>query len=325
MNTHISPSLGAFMSTAEHGSFAAAARHLGVSAAAVGQHIKRLEAQYRIKLFNRTTRSMRLTPEGRLLYERAREPIRELDEIDALFDESRGRVSGLLRVSAPSLIAAQTVVPLMAKFRELYPAVEFDLDSSDQVRDFVRDPVDLAFRLAEVPDASYVARRLSRLDILTLASPAYLQRAGTPSHPQDLQDHTCLRYRFPSGGVWTWIFSVAGETVRYESKDRALLFNGPEALIAAAEAGLGMVQLDTYYARNSVQSGRLVPVMTGMNPSANGLFLCYRSRRSLPLRTRRFIDFTLEHVPEDAFLEAPDVYPASVTRGDGSRSKVLDS
>lgn len=301
MSKYALTSLASFMRAAELGSFAAAGRALGISAAAIGQNVKRLEDDYGVKLFNRNTRNMSLTPEGSLLFQRARLPLRELDNIDHLFSESRGLVSGPLRITAPKRLAYRTIIPLIAEFREAHPKIEIDLDASDALRDLVEDPVDLAFRIGAPSNSTMIARPLSRLPIYTLASPKYIEERGAPDHPEDLTDHECLQYRFPmSGEKWIWAFTVNGEQKRVATSG-SLVFNDPEVILAAGRAGLGIFQIDGYSAGESVRAGHLTPVMTEFAADLQSLYLVYPSRENLPLRVRAFIDFVLSRVKKDCF------------------------
>jgi len=302
MSAHASTALASFMRAAESGSFAAAAKLLGISPAAVGQNVKRMEEQYGVKLFTRTTRSMSLTPEGQLLFQRARGPLRELDEIEALFDESKGVVSGALRLTAAKRFSVHALIPIVAEFQALHPGIEIDIDASDNVRDFVADPVDIAFRWGTSSDTTMIARKLADLPILTLAAPPYLSAHGTPSHPQDLKDHNCVLYRFPSSGeVWdNWPYVMDGELRRFKASG-TLTANDPEVLLAAAESGAGIIQMDSFYAKESVRAGRLVPLMTDIDPMLQPLQICFFSREHMPLRVRAFIDFAVEKFPRDRF------------------------
>ncbi|MEM9705376.1 MAG: LysR family transcriptional regulator [Pseudomonadota bacterium] len=301
MSRHASTSLGSFMRAAELGSFAAAGRVLGISAAAVGQNVKRLEDDYGVKLFNRTTRKMSLTAEGSLLFQRARDPLRELDEIDHLFNEARGLVSGPLRITAPKRLAYRTVIPLVSEFHEAHPKVEIDIDASDNVRDLVDDPVDLGFRIGAPSDSTMIARPLSKLPVYTLAAPSYLEKHGEPTHPQDLSDHECIQYRFPSSGEkWLWAFNIDGEPKRMATQG-AFMFNDPEVILAAGREGLGVFQMDGYYAGDDVRAGLLKPIMTQFAADLQSLYLCYPSRENLPLRVRAFIDFVLSRIKKDCF------------------------
>lgn len=301
MSRHASTALASFISAAETGSFAAAAKFLGISPAAVGQNVKRMEDAYGIKLFVRTTRKMALTPEGMLLFQRARGPLRELDEIDALFDESRGVVSGVLRVTAPRFFAARTLLPLLQAFRALHPAVEIELDATDTRRDFVDDPVDVAFRWSAPTETTMIARKLSDLTLATFASPAYLAARGEPMHPNELVEHDCLQYRIPATKeIWAWAFDIDGEIERIRTFG-PITANDAEALIAAAKLGLGIIQVDVYSAIDAIASGELVPILRPYSPSMKSLHMCYPSREHLPLRVRAFIDFVIASIPKDAF------------------------
>jgi DNA-binding transcriptional LysR family regulator len=301
MSRHASTALASFICAAETGSFAAAAKVLGISAAAVGQNVKRMEDDYGIKLFVRTTRKMALTPEGMLLFERARGPLRELDEIDALFDESRGVVSGVLRVTAPRFFTARTLLPLLRAFRETHPLVQIELDATDTQRDFVDDPVDVAFRWSAPTETTMIARKLADLPLATFASPAYLAARGEPEHPNDLLRHDCLQFRIPTTRqVWDWAFDIDGELQRLRTYG-PLTANDKDALISASKLVLGIIQADVYSAIDALAEGELVPILRAFSPSMKSLHICYPSREHLPLRVRAFIDFVMASIPKDAF------------------------
>ncbi|MEO0435857.1 MAG: LysR family transcriptional regulator [Pseudomonadota bacterium] len=301
MSRYASTTLASFMRTAELGSFAAAGRGLGISAAAVGQNVRRLEAEYGVKLFNRTTRKMSLTPEGSLLFQRARTPLQELEEIDYLFQESRGLVAGPLRISATKRFAVKTLVPLLCEFRDAHPKIEIDLDASDNVRDFVDDPVDVAFRIGAPTDSTMIARELSILPVYTMASPAYLAEHGEPSHPQELDSHECLQFRFTNGILWEWAFKLDGEVRRVQTKG-AFSFNDPDALLEAGLRGMGLIQFDGYYSGEAVGNGDLKLVMYEYAAPLQSLYLCYPSRENMPLRVRAFIDFVATRFERDCFI-----------------------
>lgn len=301
MSRYASTTLASFMRTAESGSFAAAGRGLGISAAAVGQNVRRLEAEYGVKLFNRTTRKMSLTPEGSLLFQRARSPLQELEEIDFLFQESRGLVAGPLRISAPKRFAVNTLVPMLCDFRSAHPLIEIDLDASDAVRDFVDDPVDVAFRIGAPSDSTMIARELSALPIYTMGAPAYLDKRGRPTHPQELDGHECLQFRFISGVLWEWAFHLDNEVLRVATKG-AFSFNDPDALLEAGLRGFGLLQLDGYYGGEAVRRGDLEIVMYDYAAPLQSLYLCYPSRDNMPLRVRAFIDFVATRFERDCFI-----------------------
>lgn len=287
-----SPSaLLALVASAEHGSFARAAPGLGVSAAAVGQAVARLERQLGVKLLSRTTRKMSLTPEGRSLVARAAPLLSELGELGRLFDEQRGVVSGPLHVSAPLGFARRHVLPILARFAEAHPAVELALDASDVVRDLVAARIDVAFRVVRPIAGNLVVVRVARLPAVTLASPEYLRRCGAPTHPEQVAAHAGVVYQHPGTDVVEPMrFRVRGRERVVAPRSR-LVVNDVEAGCDAAALGLGLVQPPAYYVAHHLASGALVPILERFAPAPWSLFLCYASARHLPHRVRAFIDF----------------------------------
>ncbi len=253
-----------------------------------------MEDDWGVKQFNRTTRKMSLTPDGSLLYERVHGPLRALDEIDELFAESRGEVAGALRVTAPNWVGKEIVLPLVAAFSAIHPAVRFELDFSDLKRDFVDDPVDVAFCITNPQDSAMIARPLVANDLMTVASPNYIARCGEPRHPQDLRDHRRIGFRFASTGeVFKWRFQIDGETAFYAEAPH-MVFNDPHAVCEAAALGMGVAQIGSILADDYVARGALVPVMSAYAMRLNSLYLMYPHKENQPLRVRAFIDFVLE-------------------------------
>jgi DNA-binding transcriptional LysR family regulator len=294
-------SLLAFLKSAELGSFAAAARHLDRSPAAVGQAVQRLEERFGARLFSRTTRRMQLTDEGRALADRSRVLVAELNEIGRLFDESRKVVAGPLRISAPLGFGRRQVVPLVARFQKAHPGLEVTLDLSDSMRDFAQSPLDLAFRILRPTDSAIIARPISRLQAVTVASPDYLSRRGRPRHPSELEGHDCVGYRHPAtGDLAPMVFSVGGRDVTVAQRAR-LVVNDVDAGCDAAALGLGIAQPPSDYVRPYLASGRLVPILTRYRATPWTLYLCYPAARRLPFRVRAFIEFARDALGRDQF------------------------
>lgn len=296
MNRSVSPgALLAFARAADLGSFAAAARQLDMSPAAVGQAVQRLERAFGVKLLNRTTRRMNLTPDGRLLRERCSGLLAELDAVARAFDESRGLVAGPLRVSAPAGLARRYVLPLVARFVAEHPGVEVSLDCSDAVRDFADDPVDVAFRILRPTDSSVIARRLARLDAVTVASPEYLRRHGTPAHPREIADRPCVLYRHPATGVLApLVFRVRGREVAF-TPPAVLTLNDVDTACEAVALGLGVGQPPAHYVAPLLASGRVVQILSRFVTAPWTLYLCYASARHVPQRVRAFVRFVQAH------------------------------
>lgn len=291
--------LASFLFAAELGSFAAAARRLGVTPAAIGQAVRRLEASLGVTLLHRTTRRMALTVEGRAVFERARGLVGELLEVAHAASEGRGVVAGPLRITAPAGLCHRHVAPLVARFLERFPEIEVSLDASDDVRDFVEDSVDVALRILRPRDSAIVARPLGKLRAVTVAAPSYLARRGAPSHPRELAEHDTIAYRHPvSGSVEPASFRIGGRDVRMPLVPRCVV-NDVDTGCALAAAGVGIAQPPSPYVTDLLASGRVVPVLGAYVATPWTLHLCYRSRARMPRRVRAFVDFAIEHWPAE--------------------------
>ena len=295
MNSLLSgPTLLAFVRAAEHGSFAAAAREVGISPAALGQSVRRLEERFGVRLLNRSTRSMSLTPEGRMLLERVRAPLRELDDVGRIFDEARGRVAGTLRVSAPVGVARHQLAAIVAAFCERHPDVDIEIDATDTLRDLTDESIDVALRVLRPHDSTIVSRKIASLSAVTLAAPDYLSSAGVPKAPGDLSRHKCIGYRYASTGrVAELQFKVRGK-VLLRPIHPSIIVNDVEMACELAARGQGVVQPPSAYVSPFVNSGRLVPILSEFTTTPWQLYICYVNRRQLPLRTRAFIDFAVD-------------------------------
>jgi len=301
----------------EYGSFAAAARTMNVSPAALGQSVGRLEDFLGVKLLNRTTRTMSLTPEGRMLIERARGPLSEIDEISRIFEERRGTVSGPLRISAPVGVARRQLVPLIAKFSALHPAVQVELDVTDEVRDFAEGSVDVSVRIQRPNDSSIVARPIADLQALTLASPQYLKAAGVPTEPRELEQHRCIGYRYPSTGrIADLHFRINGKDVSLPTHP-SLVVNDVEAACELAASGLGIVQPPGNYATGHLENRRLVRILTRFIATPWRVYLCYPNRSKSPLRVRAFIDYARDHLKRVTFSPEDSTHRRSARRSSG--------
>ncbi len=291
----LGPALSAFAQTVERGGFAAASNVLKISPAAVGQSVKRLENHFGVKLLNRTTRRMSLTPDGRRLMERSKGLLADFEELNRLFEESRGIATGPLRVSAPLGVTRRQLMPLFADFSAAHPGVNLEVDATDQMRDFASGAIDVGFRVLRPQDSSIIARPIADLQALTLASNAYLKQHGTPGHPRDLQHHRCIAYRFlGTGRLADHHFRINGKNLAMPFS-HAMVVNDIEVGCDAAALGMGIVQPPSNYARHYVDNGQLVPLLSRYVATPWTLYLCYPDREKLPLRVRAFIDFAMAH------------------------------
>jgi DNA-binding transcriptional LysR family regulator len=206
-----------FVKAVETGSIAAAARQLGVTAAAASQAIARLEASLGVQLLTRTTRSLAPTDAGHVYFERVRDLTQQLDSAHSALDELRGEPQGPLRVACTAAVGRHVVAPLLPEFIAAHPRVSVDLVLTDHDIDHVVQGVDLSIRFREQLDPGLVARKLCDMPMVFCASPAYLSRAGRPREPEELAAHDCLVFRVPRDGlVLRWAFVREG--VRFEPR-----------------------------------------------------------------------------------------------------------
>ncbi|MDR6496737.1 LysR family transcriptional regulator [Paraburkholderia sp. 22099] len=287
-------SIVAFVRTAETLSFVAAGRKLGISASAIGKTIAKLEHSLGVRLFHRTTRRVTLTDEGRLFHESCERILGELRDAEAILSEAAQTPRGRLRVSLP-VIGYRFLLPVLPRFRALYPQVELDLDFNDRLVDVVEGGFDAVIRSGTLSDSSLMSRRLGAFRFILCASPDYAARAGLPQTLDELATHDCVRYRFPTTGkLQPWALAPDGS----EPPDlcTALTCNNMEALRGAVAAGFGVGFMPDFLVLDALASGTLVPVLDA-HPIAPGQFsILWPSSRQLSPRLRVFVDFLCEHL-----------------------------
>ncbi|MBU8977828.1 LysR family transcriptional regulator [Lysobacter sp. MMG2] len=281
----------AFIAVATEGSFARAADRLGIGRSAVSRSVQKLEGQLGARLFLRTTRSTSLTREGELFYESCRPGVeRILQALEEMRDLREGPPRGELRVSAPHGFGRKVIAPLLNGFRAAYPGVSVELLLDDRPLDLAGDRIDVAFRDGALEDSQVIAKQLVPMQMLTCASPAYVQAHGLPSTVDELPAHACINQRLANGRLQSWDFRVEGRA-RNVRPPAELVFNDPELALQAALDGHGIVQLPAYQVCDALRSGALVTCLDPFAPDDRGHYLCYLSRRQQPKRIRAFIDF----------------------------------
>ena len=285
--------LRVLVQTAAGGSLTAAARTLGITPAAASATLKRLEAQLGTRLFERSTRAMRLTPPGQILLDYAQRAFELLAEGESQLDAERGALVGTVRVSAPSDLTRTVLMPIFDEFLRLHPGVKLSLSVGDRVLDVLRDEVDVALRYGELSDSRLVARKLVLARPVLSASPEYLRRCGTPRLPMDLVDHNCIAFTRGGRPFNAWRFCQDGQwtTVRV-SGDRVV----DDASLARewAVAGAGIILKTELEQKRDLQSGALVPLLTEWQTDPYPLHALLPSGRFLPNRVRALVDFVAE-------------------------------
>ena len=288
----------AFVQIVERGSFSAGARVLGMTPSAVSKLIARLEARLATQLVHRSTRKLQLTPEGRNFYERSVRVLADMDEAErsaAAGALPRGRVSINTSVS----FGQHVLVPLVPRFLEQYPEVTLDIVVTDRVVDLIDERTDVAIRWGELPASDLVARRLGATRQAIVASPAYLERYGTPRTPQELEAHNRLGFSYRRT-IPDWPLRVDGKAIDVPIAGNVRAGDG-ETLRALLIAGVGLGRLSLYHVQSDIDEGRLTPVMEEFNPGdiapIHAVYLGKAGR--LPARVRALLDFLVANVADN--------------------------
>ena len=283
--------LSIFVKVAEQRSFVGAARELGMTQSGVSNAIGRLEEQLGSRLLNRTTRKVSLTEDGAAFFERCRQILSELDEAKAVLTRARLSPIGRLRVDLPIAFGRLKIVPLLGALRSAYPFLELVLSFTDRYVDLVEDGIDVAIRVGALRDSSLIARRLTQTRFRIVGAPSYLARQGRPRKLEDLERHNCLAQIVRGMNyVRDWRFSREGQAVALAPRGDMILNDGP-ALLAAAIAGYGLVQLADYAVEEAIAAGALVPVLEKLRPAVDPISLVYLPTRHLSPKVRAFVDF----------------------------------
>lgn len=281
----------------QQGSYTAAAARLGVSKAAMSQHIAELERAAGVPLVRRTTRSMRLTEAGQRLVDDTRAPFERIAHSFAGVRDLSGVPRGLLRVTAPVALARQQLVPRLAEFTRKHPEVRLELELSDRISSLAMEGFDLAIRhAASVPD-THVAWPLCDTRSVVVASRAYLRRRKAPKTPEALSAHDCLHYpRAQETPTWTFEpLSGRGNAERVTvAVAGPFSANNSEALRDAAIAGLGIALLPDFSAQAALKAGKLVEVLPGWKPVgtfAEQLYVVRPYASHVPMAVSAFVGF----------------------------------
>jgi DNA-binding transcriptional LysR family regulator len=280
-----------FTAVAERGSFRAAAAHLRVSAAAVSQAIKALEARVGMPLFLRTTRSVALTEAGAQLHRRLRGATGEITEALGEIDALRSRPSGVLRLSVPRIALDLVVLPVVPRLRAAYPDIKVDIDVNDASVDLTAEGFDAGVRIGNIVERDMVAVRLTpAFRWRVLGTPTYLARHGTPKQPEDLLQHQCIGYRFPTAkSVYRWEFQRKGKPFSVDVAG-AIIVNDHLTMIALARAGTGLAYTADLVAAPAIEAKRLRAVLLPYCVSGPGLHLYFPMRSQQQPKLRAFID-----------------------------------
>jgi DNA-binding transcriptional LysR family regulator len=290
-------SIELFCSVAELGSFTAAANVAAITPAAVSRAVSRLEARLDVRLFVRTTRTLHLTDAGRDYFEHCRAALAQLVEAERLVTGQQSAPSGLLRISMPTPYGHHRVLPLLPEFSRLYPKVKVEFHLSNRNVDFGDEGFDMAIRGRAPADSTMISRKLEDSELVLVASPDYLARAGTPASLEALAEHNCIQFALPSNGRnIPWLFRDGAEDIELPTSG---LYGCAEDILGAvtlAANGGGIFQTYRFVAQHDLASGRLVELLPQYGGRSRPFCLIYPHGRHVALRVRAFVDFLVERL-----------------------------
>lgn len=295
-----------FLNVADAGSLSGAARALGVTTAAVSGTISRLERNLSVRLLDRTTRRLNMTAEGAEFYARCKQIVADLDAAERAVTRTGREPSGLLRVGMPQGLGRMWIIPQLPLFRQRFPAITLEIICRDFVSQAQDSDLDISVRSGELQPSRLAARTLASCRYAVCASQDYFDRNGVPATPDDLARHTCLAYRRPRNGrVRQWRFADGRDT-RNVAVSAKMTFNSNEALVAAAGAGLGLIQVADYYVRPALAAGELVEVMTRHKTGGYEISVLFPQQQHVAPKHRVFVDFLVS-----IFSQPPWTRPAA--------------
>lgn len=295
MLTELRSHLDAFITSADEGSFSAAARLLGLTPAAISKSVGQLEVRLGVRLFQRSTRHLALTTDGERLYAQVRLPWSEINGALTDLRQGAGKPAGTLKVALAHTVGREYIVPLLGEFLRRYPDVLPDLHFDNKQVDIVAEGFDVAIGGGiELTDA-LIARELARLRIVLVAAPAYLKTHPAPQHPQDLaRHHGLLRRSLATGRLIPWALKSKEGQELVASVRPAIVMDDPEAMARAAATGMGIALLPLPHALPLLESGGLVRVLPDWYAESRPLSIYYTSRKLVPAKVRVFVDYIVQ-------------------------------
>jgi DNA-binding transcriptional LysR family regulator len=296
-------SIESFVKAVQAGSIAAGARLQGITAAAASQNIQRLEKSLGARLLVRTTRKLSMTESGELYYAEVQPVIAALGRAQAVITEFHGQPQGRLKIGASVAFGRHVLMPLIPAFTRHFPKVSIELVLSDHSLDHVAEDIDISIRFNQQLEPGLVARKIASVPVLFCASPAYLQRKGTPGSPEALLQHDCLMFRVPvDGRLLGWVFDRNG--MHYEPEiNPSIICNDIDSLRRLAVEGAGIARLAAFVANEDIRRGALVALFQSASaPHEAGMplsfYACYRDQHAMTNKVRAFMDYLVKAMPD---------------------------
>ncbi|MGL5114602.1 MAG: LysR family transcriptional regulator [Beijerinckiaceae bacterium] len=295
-----------FIRVVEAGSFTAVATERNTSQPTISRQIAALEEHLGCLLFQRTTRSLTMTDDGRVFYEHARRTIEAAAEAESVVGRRKGKPSGKLRIAASVVFGRLHIIPRLPRFMARFPDIEIDLLMNDGFSDLVEEGIDLSVRVGLITDGGLIARRIGTTRRAVVATPDYIARRGTPGTPDDLRHHDCIIYsRLATGENWNFAGPDGPVTVPVKGRFHV---NNTEGVRAAVLEGLGIGYVPVWHFTNrEIETGKLAVLLQDFTPPAQPISAVYPSRRFLALKVRAMIDFLDNEFSIDPQLSKNDI------------------
>ena len=286
-----------FVNAVDHGGFAAAANHLGLSASTVSKGIARLEDNLSIKLFNRSTRQVHLTDSGSRYLVTARRIVLELEQCEQELKQTNDLPCGQIKVNLPVSYGRLYVMPLLQGFTQLYPDITLEISFNDSYVDILEQGIDLTIRTGKLDDQRLVARMLSPIDFILCASPAYIAANGLPTCAAEYSQHSWVRFKYSQSGRLMPITVDESGGVKSYDPGCQFIVNDGEALAELCAQGLGLTQLPHFIARDWLKTKRIVPISPFFR-SSEGVYCIYPKREFLPNKVKVLIDYLIMKIEQ---------------------------
>ncbi len=285
--------MAVFVRVVEHESFSSAARALKLTPSAVSKLIGRLEDRLGARLLNRTTRRLSMTEEGHAFYQRCIPILSAIDEAEKAVTELHAEPRGLLKVNASTAFAQLHIQPLIPEFLARFPKLRVQLTLTDSLVNLVEEEVDVAIRIAELPDSTLIARKLGPVHRTVAAAPSYIEKYGAPKTPEDLKNHNCLTLSFETSlNQWEFKGPDGPQRVRVSGNFET---NNAAAIYDAGLAGLGLIRAADFVVGSGMKDGRLVPVLQDYEMiNEVNIYAIYPHSKHLSPKVRAFVDLLTE-------------------------------
>ncbi|MFQ6593931.1 MULTISPECIES: LysR family transcriptional regulator [Pseudomonas] len=283
--------LRTFVRVTELSSFTQAGDSLGLPRSTVSEHVQALEELLGARLLQRTTRKVQATQDGRVLYERSKDLLAHMEELEGLFRQDETQLAGRIRVDLPNVLARDMLLPHLPAFLERHPLIEMEISSTDRQVDLIAEGFDCVLRVGAQPDQTVVARRVCSMPMVNCVSPAYLQRYGMPTTLADLAEHQLVHYVRPLGARSAGFEYQQGHKVERVAMAGRVTVNSTDAYQAACLGGFGIIQMPRLGIEELLASGELVAVLPDYPAPPLDVSLLYAGQRHLPLRVRVFMDW----------------------------------